>query len=54
VLEIAFRTPGRLLGVAGVNTTEVFTKTSMLTIAGINGVADSGISHVSVSLSRRS
>ena len=35
VLEIAFRTPGGR-EVAGVNTTEVFTKTSMLTIAGIN------------------
>jgi hypothetical protein len=35
-LPIAFRTPGGLLEVAGINTTETFTKTSLLTIAGIN------------------
>ena len=33
---MVFRTPGGLLEVAGINTTEVFTKTSMLTIAGVN------------------
>jgi len=35
-LPMVFRTPGGLLEVAGINTTEIFTKTSMLTIAGVN------------------